>query len=182
MHLSSSPELRETALFILDALLVILSIAGATLWGYLFMGNTFERCRHSFLAADTHYVSKAFARAVVSLSFLCLIAAGIAALFAPEHAREIAFLTFRTTALIAACIAVISLCSYLLDGAYIGVVVSIVFMMFSFSAHMGLFFLMPMWLIPRGGEASLSYSCLMLSIAAFLFIALLASEKLVKRG
>ena len=180
LQLSSSQELREIAFFTLDGLLVALSIAAAALWGYLFTGNIFERSRHSFLAADVHYVSKSFARACISLSLISLLAAGVATFFAPEHTREIIFLAFRTTSLIAVCIAVISLCSYVFGGAYIGVVISIVFMLLSFGSYTGFSFL-PMWITPGGGEASLSYSYFMFAAAAVLTLTLFICEKFVKR-
>jgi len=171
MYLSVNEGLHEIAFSMLDGLLIILPVAGAALWSYLFTGNTFERSRHSFLAADTHYAFKAFLRAGVSLSFICTLAAGISMLCAPEYVREIVFLTLRTTAMMLACMAVISLCSYVLHGAYIGIVASTVFAVLSFSG-----------LAPRGGETSLNYSYLMFFIAAAVAVTLLICEKYLKRG
>lgn len=42
--------------------------------------------------------------------------------------------------------------------------------------------LLPVWLTPRRGEASLGYSRLMFAVAAILLLTLLTCEKFVKRG
>lgn len=181
LYLLADRELLGIAFFLLDGLLIALPLVGAALWGHLFMGNIFERSRHSFLASNAHYVSKAFVRSSMPLLFASFLSASVTALFAVEYMREIAFLAFRAGSLIVVCIAVISLCSYLFEGAYIGVAAAMVFMLLSSGAYTGLS-LLPVWLTPRGGEASLGYSRLMFAVAAILLLTLLTCEKFVKRG
>jgi hypothetical protein len=172
-----NPAIAEQALPTLEEMCSILPLLGASLWGYLFTGNLFEKGREIFLIRDRHFLSKTALRAMMPLLFLILVSSGISSLLASEYFVEIMLLALQVIASSIFCVTIISLFSYVGNTASVGFALSLFWTVLFYGAHLGWFFTLPAWLSPQEEFASPAHSITIALLATLLFLILYLCEK-----
>lgn len=176
-YLSSNPSIKESAPLVLNETAIVLPPLAAALWGYLFAGTIFERSKGIFLILNRCYLSEALIRSSLLLLVPTLICGGFSIFVAPEHFKEVGFIALRIVAASAICLLLVVLLSYFTKTAFVGFVMAVAFVLFSYGVYLGWLFGLPSWLVLSGGYDSLSYSFFALSLSGILLVVFICCER-----
>lgn len=173
MVFSPDPEVADRAIFTFQGISAFLPPLGATMWAYLCVGSVFERARDVLYAKNRHHLTKAVIRNVVLLLFLVFACSATTSFLAPQYSADIIGITLRIIASSVLCIGMIALASYVFSVAYLGLAASLMFVLFSYGAHLGWFSGPPFWLMSGEGvdlNNVLTLAVIALALQAALFV------------